>query len=270
MTYVKVNVNKPSKISPGKGGDKMAELTLVDASDVLTLAQRDAKGIKITGNHTFKPGAYAIKLYVTQDSIAGKITSEGEIDAEGIMQELVVAHPGSAQEIREFRSNWLNRDAIAFVKKCSDNTVDQYGDKCAVLRMQFEHTDDKDQNKTVFTFKSAVKGPDIAIYEGTLTLAEPVALVDADATTIDLTAGEGEYQLQDNTGATVLTTATNATDGIVFTLIGSGGSNPASITGDDFVLKNGTAWSGLANATITFKAFKDGAASWKFFELSRS
>jgi hypothetical protein len=268
--YVKVNVAKPTRISPGKGGDKMAELTLVDANDVLTLAQRDSKGIKITGNHVFKPGAYAIKLYVTQDSIAGKATSEGEIDAEGIMQEIVVAHPGSAAEIREFRSNWLNRDAIAFVKKCSDNTVDQYGDKCAVLRMKFEHTDDKDQNKTVFTFASAVKGPDIAIYEGTLTLAEPVALVDADATTINLTAGEGEYQLQDNTGATVITTCTNATDGLVFTLIGSGGTNPASISGGDFVLKNGTAWSGLVNATITFKAFKDGAATWKFFELSRS
>lgn len=271
MSYVKVDVSKnTAKQSPGAGADKKSKVTLIDIDDLVSEAARDSKGIVISGNHTFNENAYAIVLYVTPDTISGKATSEGDIDAENFVQELVVAHPGSAKEIREFRSNWINRNILAFIEHCSDGSVDQYGSSCAPLRMKIEATDDKDMNKSVFTFTSANKGPDIAIYEGTLTLSSVADTVDADETTIDLTAGPGEYQLTDNTGATELTTCTDAVDGMVFTLLGSGGDNPASITdANDFVLKNGTSWSGIANARITFKAFKDGSSSWKFFELSR-
>lgn len=269
--YVKVNVNKPTKASPGKGGDKKDKITLVDLDDLLSEAPRDAKGILVVGNHTFKPGAYAISLYVTQDSISGKPSSDGEIDAEGIIQELIFAHPGSSKEIRELRSNWLSRNIMAFVEKCSDSTTDQYGAKCAPLRLKFEAPDDKDMNRTVITLTSALKGPDVGIYEGTLTLAEPAALVDADVAIIDLSAGPGQYQLQDNTEAKELTGANNAVDDLVFTLIGSGGTHPATITDDFyFTVKGGVTWTGLAGSTITFKAFNVGGGLFRFFELSRS
>ena len=271
MTYVKIDVVKPTKASPGAGADKKNKITFIDLSDLTSEASRDSKGIVITGNHVFGANTYAIEIYATVDSISGKATSEGDIDAEGFIQEVIFAHPGSAKEIREFRTNWLNRDILIIVEHCSDNSKDQYGSTCAPLRMKIETTDDKETNKSVLTFNSANKGPDIAIYEGTITLSSPVDTVAADATTIDLTAGEGEYQLTDNTGVTVITTCTNAVDGMVFTLLGSGGSNPSSITdANDFVLSNGTSWSALANSTITFKAFKDGAASWVFIEQSRT
>ncbi len=271
MGYVKVDVPKPTKISPGKGGDKFHLVTIIDVDDIKTHAPRDDKGIVISGNHVFKDNAYAIQMYVTPDSISVKATSEGDVDAEGIIQEVIMAHPGSSKDIREFRSNWLNRNVMIFIDHCSDSVTDQLGAPCAPLRMKIEGTDDKDANKSVFTFTSSNKGPDIAIYEGTLTLSAPVATVAADATTVDLSSGEGEYQLTDNAAATELTSCTNATDGMIFTLLGSGGTNPASITDtNDFVLKSGASWSGIAGATITFKAFKDGASSWKFFELSRS
>ncbi|MFZ4463087.1 MAG: hypothetical protein ACOYN5_04530 [Bacteroidales bacterium] len=267
--YVKVDVTKPSQPGVGKGGNKKDKIILVDIDDLVSEATRDAAGILITGNHVFKNGAYAVVIQVTQDSISGKPSSEGDTDAEGIMQELVFAHPGSSQEIREFRSNWIGRNILAFVQKCSDGTTDQYGASCAPLRMKFEAPDDKDNNKSVFTLKSALKGPDVAIYQGTFTLAEAVALVAANATSVDLSAGQGEYQLQDNAAATVITTATNAVDGLVFTLLGSGGTHPATLS-TDFILKNGTSWSGISNASITFKAFKSGPTAWKFFEQSRS
>lgn len=269
--YVNVDVTKPAKRSPGAGGNKKDIITLVDINDLVSEASRDDKGIVITGNHQFKPNAYAIQLYVTPSSISGKPKTEGEIDEEGIIQELVYSHPGSAKEIREHRANWLGRNCLIFVKHCDDGSVDQYGSLCAPMRMQFEATDDKDVNKTVFTFTSTNKGPDVAIYEGTLTLSSVAATVPADATTVDLSSGEGEYQLTDNSSDTVITTATNAVDGMVFTLLGSGGSHPATIgTTGDFVLKNGNSWTALAGATITFKAFKDGASSWMFYELSRT
>lgn len=271
MTYVKIDVLKPAKMSPGKGGDKKNKITIVDLDDILVHASRDSKGILIAGKHQFKPNAYAIVLYVTPSSIAAKASTEGEVDEEGWLQEVVVAHPGAEREIMEFRSNWLGRDIAIFDESCVDGTIKQYGSPCSPLRMKVEGTDNKDAKKTVFTFASTNKGPDIAIYANTLTLSDVTGTVPADATTVDLAPGEGEYQLTDNAAATELTTCINAIHGMLFTLLGSGGANPASITdANDFVLKDGTSWSALAGSSITFKAFKDGAGTWKFFEQSRT
>ena len=272
MTYIKVNVTKPTTQSPGKGGDKKNKITFIDLDDLVSEASRDSKGIVISGNHQFKDSTYAIEIYATIDSISGKANSEGDIDAEGMIQEVLFAHPGSEKEVREFRSNWLNRNIMIIVDHCLSGIKDQYGSICAPLRMKLEATDDKEQNKSSFTFTSAQKGPDIGIYEGTITLSSPVATVPEDATSVDLSSGEGEYQMTDGSVAPVtITTCTNVVDGMVFTLLGSGGSHPSTITdANDFILKNGTSWSALANSTITFKAYKDGAATWKFIEQSRT
>lgn len=268
--YTKVNVAKSQKPSPGKGGGKKPLITFVDIDDLVSESPRDSKGIVIAGNHQFKPNAYAIQIYATPDTLAGKGTSEGDIDAEAIIQEFMFAHPGSEIELREFSYNWLSRNCLIFVDKCEGGDVDQYGSSCAPMRMKLEAVDDKDKNNTVFTFTSSNRGPHIAKYQGTLTLSSVADTVDADDTTVDLSAGPGEYQLTDNTSATEITTCINATDQLVFTLLGSGGANPASITdANDFILSGGTSWSGLAGSSITFRAFKSGASSWKFIELSR-
>jgi hypothetical protein len=271
MTYVKVNVNKPSGIAPGKGGDKKDIITIIDLADLNSEASRDASGIVIAGNHSFKTDCYAVKLEVTQDTIVCKSTSQGDMDAEGFLHEVVFSHPGSSQEIREFRQNWVNKNVLVIVERCSNSEKNQFGATCAPLRMKIEATDDKDKNNALFTFSSALKGPDVAIYQGTIIYSEVVATVAPDATTINLVGGGGEYQLQDNTGATEITTCTNAVNGIVFTLLGSGGSFPSTITDDhDFILADGTTWTALGNAKITFKVFKNGVATYKFIEQSRS
>jgi hypothetical protein len=94
--------------------------------------------------------------------------------------------------------------------------------------------------------------------------------VAADATSVNLAEGPGRYQLTDGTSsAATITTCTNAGDGGVYTLLGSGGAHPSTITGTDFLLASGTAWNALAGAEITVKAFKSGQSAWKFIELSR-
>ncbi len=270
MSYVKLDVLKPAKTAPGRGGDRKNKITIVDLADLSVEAQRDDKGILINDKHIFKPNAYAITIEVTPTSISGKSTSDGDPDAEGFNQEFSFEHPGSEVELLEFRTNWIGRNVLVFDEQCSTGRIYQYGDGCNPLRMKIEATHDKDVNKTVFTFTSMTKGKDKAIYNNTLTLSQPVATVAADATSIDLSAGTGEYQLSDNSVATEITTASNATDLMKFTLLGSGGTNPATISGTDFLLSGGASWTAIAGATITFQAFKDGASSWKFIELSRS
>jgi hypothetical protein len=269
MAYVKLSVLKPGD-NKGVGGDKKDKIIVFDWDDVLTVPARDSKGIVITGNLVFNSGAYMSKVYATQSSIKAGADSEGDPDAKGITQSIDFEHPGDSVEIREFRANWMNKNIGIIIEKCSSSLKNLYGTPCAPLQMVFKAEDDKDKNKTTFTFKSTQKGPDVADYQGTTTFDAVVATPAADATSINLVTGEGRYQLTVGTAAVVdITTCTNAVAGSKYTFLGSGGTYPPAITGDDFVLANGTAWSGISGAEITFEAFKDGSSTWKFIERSR-
>jgi hypothetical protein len=270
MTYIKVSVPKPAN-NAGVGGDKKSLITFFDFDDVLAYPARDGKGIVMTDNIQLKEGAYMVQVYASTTSIKITHSTEGEEDARGIMQNLEFAHPGSDDAIEEFLTNWMNRDIGCIVENCSTNKKRQLGTPCAPLILTVESEDSNEMNKSTLTLASKNKSAyRAASYLGTLTFDEAFE-VDADATSIDLSDGEGRYQLQDGTSsAAAITTATNAANNMVFTLLGSGGDNPSTIsTGDDFILKNGTAWTALAGAEITFRAFKDGASSWKFIEQSR-
>ena len=128
-----------------------------------------------------------------------------------------------------------------------------------------------DENKFMFRFQQFAKTAEYpARYYGNLTFATSNAIA-ADATVVDATPGPGEYQLADNTGATTITTITNAVGGAVYTLVGSGGINPATVAnGGDFALAGGIDWQALASARLTVQAFDTGGGSFTFFEVSRS
>ncbi|MCX6270507.1 MAG: hypothetical protein NTU44_04665 [Bacteroidetes bacterium] len=67
-----------------------------------------------------------------------------------------------------------------------------------------------------------------------------------------------------------ITALNNPVDGYVYTLLGSGGTYPGTIaTGGNFILASGTGWTATAGAKLQLKAFKDGASTFKFIELSR-
>jgi len=166
--YIKVSVNKPNKVSPGAPAPRQAKIVLLDVDDLLVPAPRTAKNILITGNHILKTGAYAIEVYATVDKIHTKVVADGEADGEAVTQELKFSHPGSELEIIEFRQNWLGRSCLAFLKVCGSDIYKQLGDVCAPLRMRYEAIDNKDNDTTNFEFRNLLKGPDIAIYTGTL------------------------------------------------------------------------------------------------------
>lgn len=269
MTYVKINIAKPGE-NKGVGGDKLYSITMLDVDDILTMPSRDAAGIQIAGNIVMRENAYAITVYGTQSTIKASADSEGDPDAKGIIQTVEFEHPGDSVAIREFRANWMNKNVMIMIERCSTTLKNLYGTPCAPLQMVFKAEDDKDKNKTTFTFKSTQKGPDVADYQGTITYSTVTDTVAADETTVDVTNGQGRYQLTDGSAsAATITTIENATSGGVYTLLGSGGSHPSTITGNDFLLSNGTAWTALAGAEITFKAFKTGESTWKFIEQSR-
>lgn len=270
MTYVKTNVLK-SGLNPGSGGDKKDKVTFFLFDEVKTYS-RDAAGVLVP-QIVMKDGKYMIQVYGTVSSMSGKLTSEGDEDAEGFMHEFQFSHPGDAQAIMEFIQNWTSQNIGAIVEKCTSSTMKQYGTPCAPLKLTVAGEDTKDANKQVLTFKTSQKCPFvIGTYEGTLTLEEPVATVVADTDAIDLSSGSGQYQLTSGTSSPLeIESINNASDGIIFTLLGSGGTHPSSLSSgsDDFILSSGVTWTALAGTWITFKVKKTGASDYKAIELSR-
>lgn len=268
MGYIKVNVGKPGQ-NAGTGIKPKAAITFIDLEDVISIPPRDSKGVLITGNIVPKSNAYGITIYATRDTIELTSNSEGDMDNEGFRPSVKFKHPGNNQEIREFKHNWLGRSALVIVDYCDGSPKDFIGTPCNGARMQVNYTGNKDANSNEFTFQQEMKGMDIAMYEGTIPYASPIAIVPAGATSIAL-VGEGQYQLSGHTEAVTITAATGATDGMIFTLLGvNSGTAPSIAASSTFILKNGETWNATTGEQITFKAIKSGPSAFTFVELGR-
>ncbi len=272
MSYVKVDVNKPTALMPGNGGNLKDKVIVFDWNDVTSGYVRDASGIVMPGSLIFIPGSYAIKLYATQDSIKSSAESSGDTDAEGVIQNIDFSHPGNLKEIKEFQTSWLGKSIGIIVEKCSDGSMTLFGSPCAPLRLSHKNEWDKDKNVSTMSFKSAQKGPGWADYLGTVTLDAVKGTAAEAATTVNVASGNGEYQLTTgDASAAVITDLSNAVDGGVYTLLGSGGAFPSTIVkGGTFLLHNGTTWTASAGAKLTVKAFKSDTTVTTLVEVSRA
>lgn len=271
--YVSVNVNKPATRGAGAGGNKVDLITIYKKEDVLTYPSRDGKGVLITDDIVMKPGKYAIQVYGELSSINKGFVTEGEGDSIGFRQTTGWMHPGDSLEIREFTQNYVGVDVYIIVQKCDSSEKTLLGTPCAPLKITVEHADNNESNGGTFSAESVVKTNYVpALYEGTITLDGVKDTVAAGATTFSVANGEGEYQLTGDAGAADITTITNAVHGGVYTLLGivSGATPPTVSDGNDFILKDGATWTGTGGSRLTVRAFKDGAASWKFIEQSRA
>ena len=266
MTYAKVNVTKTDKA--GVGAARKAKVFVFDWNEVATHTRVD-NAVSVLA---FASGKYGIEVYADQKSIKTSADSNGDFNATSIDQSVEFMHPGNAVEIRNFQSAWLNKEMGAVIDYCDGTTPKIYGSPCAPLALQFKAEETSEKTNSVMTLKSIVSGADVADFNTTTTLDTVKGTPAANATTVAVAAGAGEYQLTTGTAsAATLTDLTSAVDGNVYTLLGSGGTYPSTIpaASTNFLLKNGTTWTALAGAKITFKCFKDGAATYKFVEVSR-
>lgn len=274
MTYI-----KPSLISKGNGGSEGKDMTIVimDTADILTTPARDGNGVLMAaGNFVFAAGKYATKMQVTSSKTSLPRNSDGEEDNVSISALPEFSIPGSALEFEEFVQNWTNKSIIVAVRigACGGSTPfwRVFGSKCAPLSLLMEGQNNNDGTSDVIKFQQFTKTKDMpARYTGTFTYATATTVA-ADATTVDVTNGAGEYQLTDNTVATIIADITNAVAGGVYTLIGSGGTNPATIeaTNAKFLLAGAVDWQGLSGATLTVEAFEVALGAFVFVEKSRA
>jgi len=270
LAYALVSVGHPG---PGAGtpGDKNDRIIIFRWDDVANYNRVQDQAL-VDGNITMKPGKYMIEIYGSINTISPGYSAEGDPDAMGIIHALNFSHPGDAQEVMDFLQNNFNLNLGAIVRKCGSNTSKVYGTPCHPLQIAPTGVDDENKvgqeialtgiNRTRFW---------PATYEGTFTLETVTGTFTADDVTPSVANGTGRYALVDNTAPTEITGLDDAVHNGVYTLIGSGGSNAATIpTGNSFILKDGVTWTAITGSEITFKAIKSGASDYTFIELSRS
>jgi len=239
-------------------------------SDVLVKPVRDENGVLVEADIIMKPGTFMAELYGTQSTIELKETTEGNADQEADKTSLMLVHPGSYLEVQEWYKANRHENLGLIIERCSGEN-ELLGDCCNGLRIKREKTMNGTETSNKFTFEAPVAGDVAAIYRGAITKEGFVATASADATTISVAAGTGRYRTGVNTVATALTGLTGAAHGKTYSLVGNSGAHPTSIAASaTIILKDGTSFSLIDGAQITFRAFKSGESSFVFIEQSRS
>lgn len=274
MSYV-----KPSIINKGDGGSegKNYEVVIIDIADLVTIPNRNDGGVlMVSGNFVFAANKYATKLQVTTSKISLPVTGEGDEDAGTITSLPEFSFPGSPLDLEEFVQNWTNKSIIVAVRVGACDSGGAFwrifGSKCAPLSLRAEIQNNNDGTMCLVKFQQFTKTNKMpARYTGTFTYSTANVVL-ADAISIDVTPGNGEYQLTDNTAPTIITDIVNAVTGGVYTILGSGGSNPSTIeaTNANFLLSGAVDWDALSGATLTVEAFEVAGGDHVFVEKSRS
>ena len=271
--FARIDIKKPQ--GGGAPQAKSQDVVIIDLDDVQAWPSRDDGNVKMVGAIVMKAGKYATILQATASSISLPITSEGEEDSVSFTSLPEFYHPGSSLEFDEFVSNMTNKNlAIGFkVGACDGDTPYYrfYGSPCTPLSLLVEGQNNNEATRNMVRFQQFQRSRTLpGRYYGTLTLAT-VNTVAADVAVVDVANGTGRYQLTDNTVATVITSLANANPNGTYTLIGSGGVNPANISAaNDFILSGAVEWQALAGSTITFKAYPQAGGAYLFVEENRS
>jgi hypothetical protein len=274
MSYIKVDLSKPSGISAGAGSGKDTVI-VIDAEDVLVFPPRDGNKVRMLGNFVFKPNTKMYKIYTTKSKGEAPVESDGDEDSVTIKQMFNTQHPGNKLEAKEFVQNWLGKNVYILHKGCADDFFEVMGTPCAPLQLKPSKTDGNDARFWALKFEAFAKSSFLpGQYEGEVITEVPTAVADPSEFDID-TAVNSQYKLAATSAATSVGIAgVDANDGDFVTLIGSGGSTAATLetllTGPIMVaLKNSTTWTALDGAVIQFQVFKAGATTL-LLELSRS
>ncbi|ANW96736.1 hypothetical protein AXE80_10820 [Wenyingzhuangia fucanilytica] len=276
MAYISKNLNRPSKNSAGTREKFNTYVSFVPLDVIKKDPETDDNGVKTVEDLVLNAGEYAEKIYASPSSIKITKTSDGDEDAIGWTTGVEFSHPGDELEKNEFEQNRTNVPGIIIVgfNQCGPNPFAKIiGDCSAPVYLKVEGQNDNEGTKSLFKFEQTVKSTSVPRFHyGNIPFETPVDTVAADATTIDASAGNGEYQLQDGSAsAATIDAFTNVTESTVITLKGSGGTNPSVVNAaTNILLKEGASWTANLNATLTLKAFKSGAASYTMIEVSRS
>jgi len=260
--YVKKDIARPSNFGSGAPVGKDPNVIIAYADDILTSPPRDGGGVKMLGDFVFKAGATMYKLYMTPSKQDAKFESEGEEDELGFKQMFSASHPGNSLEINEFVMNALGKDLLIFFGDCSSPHKVVFGTPCAPMKLKPGFQMNNDATKHTFEFEQYTRTALVmGHYFGNLVFDAPT---ETDVT-VDITVANGtQFNIEALAATAAIEVATiDQPAGTSITFIGKGGADPATLSNSasaaaTFILKDGTTWTALEDATISFRVFDDG------------
>lgn len=276
MDYIHRDVLKPTgSISPGAPKPKSPNITILLADDIVSEPVRNSGGVKMQGAYSLKPGAMPIKVYLTPSTQNPTYSSDGEEDTISIAHNFEGIHPGDSLEVNEFVQNLLGKNLILIIGNCQDDSKRVFGTKCAPVQLKPTYKSDNESTGHTLTFEQFQKTALLpGFYSGSLPDGNPHTV--ADVATLALTQANGNYYQLPSLSMTAAITvdSIDLPNGSFVTLIGGGGSDPATLTegagtAATVILKDGTDWTALNNAQITFEVM-DGGSTVYLIERSRS
>lgn len=261
MAYTRKSIVKTQS---GAGAPKNPNVTIIAIDDIQTFPPRDGGNVKMVGNFVLKPGARTYEVYVTPSSIKAPVEPEGAEDSQSFKPMFEGTHPGNDLDISEFVQNWTGVNVVVVYGSCTDGYKKVMGTPCAPLQLKASALDDKDNRN--YTLKFEAYGTSQLLpghYTGTLNVNTPTAVTSVTAVAVNATNGN-VYKLPAlETTAAIAFSEVTLEHGSVITLVGGGGTNPATlatgVTDKKALLVNGTTWVGLLNATISLKVFNNGS-----------
>lgn len=167
MSFTMVSVLKTNKNAGRPIGFK-DRVILFRWDDVATVPERDANGVSIAGDLIMNPGAPAIEMYVTPETLSVYDTSEGDPDKKGFLQHLEFEHPGNELAYSEFAENAINENFGAIVRSCDGEKTLLLGTPCCPLQFQHEGQNNNEAVTNMVNFASLRRGPKIAHYGGAI------------------------------------------------------------------------------------------------------
>lgn len=217
-------------------------------------------------------GGYWFYIDVQKASVIPQFNTDGDFALQFIDTVNAVLE-GLSTETRAFLQKNAGRDVFIAWETCATGEIYIAGTKCRGLTMQISDGGWLAEMTGATLLFTATCDQIPVKYLGTIS-TQPAVTVAADATEIAYDNSNSVYQLTDGSVASVnittLSGLTAADHNKQFKILGSGGTFPSTIDADDdFILKDGTTWTGEAGAQITFTIFKDGASTYKFVEVSR-
>ena len=264
--YLKVSVPRPEG-NPGRGIQPRDQLTLIDIDDIAFMPSPDAKGVVIADDIVMKQGRYAYNLYMTPGTIEISNPTEGDTDKMGFTPSIKFEHPGNEQAVREFITNSINRKFIIIVRYCSGKPADLIGTLCNPCKLTTTYTGNNEGSSNEMTFTQISRGDGIFIYKGTVTLEEPVSVVESGSKVVTFVS-EGQYQL--SSGEAVIDEISGGAHDAVITLLGVAGTSPTvSSNGGKILLQGGKVFTATEGSQITFRAFNTGDDGIVWIEQSR-
>jgi hypothetical protein len=248
---------------------------LIIESDKVKLPGTNAGGIRMVGNIIVDTNSRFEKIYSTKSKTEFPIEGEGDEDAISFKPKAMIQHPGTREELKEFIQYWTGKSIILMHKKCGQDFYEVVGTPCSPLQLKPSRQDNNEASFFTLNFEAfSPTGSLPKNYYGEIELLSPVAVAEAD--NITTTVDAFNYKLPSvSVEDTVITfNVVGNTVGQGLTLIGGGGTNPATLESGvngpvTVLLNNDTPWVALKDSTIHFKVFVTGATKY-LVEQSRS